>query len=127
VGDLRVGRWARLPAVTQQALQQLACLGNVVGIATLSIAVGTSGDDIHAALRAAVRLQLVEWLGGSYKFVHDRVQEAVYSMIPEAARAAAHLRIGRLLAAQTPPEMREEAIFEIVNQLNPGPALITPP
>ena len=52
------------------------------------------------------------------------MQEAAYSLIPEELRAAAHLRIGRLLAARTPPEKREEAIFEIVGQLNRGAALI---
>ena len=58
------------------------------------------------------------------RFVHDRVQEAAYSLITEEARAEAHLRIGRLLHAHIPPEKREEAIFEIVNQLNRGAELI---
>jgi PAS domain S-box-containing protein len=57
--------------------------------------------------------------------VHDRIQEAAYSLIPEESRAEAHLRIGRLLATATPPELRTEAIFDIVNQLNRGTALIT--
>jgi predicted ATPase len=60
-----------------------------------------------------------------YKFVHDHIQEAAYSLIQEELRAETHLRIGRLLWAQTTPEKTEEFIFEIVNQLNRGAALIT--
>ena len=41
-------------------------------------------------------------------------------MIPQELRSAAHLRIGMLLAEHMPAEKREEAIFEIVNQLNRG-------
>ena len=52
------------------------------------------------------------------------MQEAAYSLIPKELRAEAHLRIGMLLAAHTPPAKREEAIFEIVNQLNRGSHLI---
>ena len=93
-----VGKLTRLPVETQQALQHLACLGNITAIATLSIVLGIPEEQVHAALWPAVRLELVERLDGSYKFIHDRVQEAAYSLIPEASRAAAHLRIGRLLA-----------------------------
>ena len=61
----------------------------------------------------------------SYKFVHDRVKEAAYALIPNESRAEAHLAIGRLLAGHTPSDKRDEAIFEIVNQLNRGASLIT--
>jgi PAS domain S-box-containing protein len=72
-----------------------------------------------------VHQELVERLEGAYRFAHDRVQEAAYSLIPEELRGEAHLRIGRQLAAHIPPEKREEAIFDIVSQLDRGVSLIT--
>jgi len=125
VVDLMVGKLTRLPVDTQAALQQLACLGNVADIMILSIVLGKSNEEVRSELWGAVRLDLVKHLEGRYRFTHDRVQEAAYSLIPERLRAEAHLLIGRLLAVHTPAKKREEAIFEIVNQLNRGAALIT--
>jgi PAS domain S-box-containing protein len=125
VVDLMVGKMARLPTATQTALQLLACLGNVAEITTLCLILGTSEPAVHADLWEAIRQELILREEGSFRFIHDRVQEAAYSLIPEDSRAAAHLRIGRLLVMHTPPEQSEEAIFEIVNQLNRGAALIT--
>ena len=124
VVELMVGKLGQLPAETQAALQQLACLGNTAETAMLSTVLATSEDHVHAALWEAVRHDLVERRDGAYRFIHDRVQEAAYSLIPQERRAEAHLRIGRLLASHTPPARREETVFDIVNQLNRGAALI---
>src|SRR5262249_2759785 len=81
--DLMVGKLTRLSAGTQAAVQQFACIGNAAEMTTLAIAFGTSEEQVHAALSDAVFLELVERLKGSYRFVHDRVQEAAYTLIPE--------------------------------------------
>src|SRR5260370_28997094 len=86
---------------------------------------GDSEDEIHSNLREGVGAGLVLHSERAYRFLHDRVQEAAYSLIPGNLRAEAHLRIGRLLAACISLEKREEAIFEIVNPLNPGSPLLT--
>lgn len=124
VVDLMIGKLVRLPAEAQDALRQMACLGNSAEISTLSIVLGAAEEQIDAALWPARRQELVERSAAGYQFAHDRVQEAAYSLIPEDQRSAAHHRIGTLLADRTPRERREEAIFDIVNQLNRGTALI---
>jgi hypothetical protein len=123
--DLMVGQLSRLPVNTQKALQQLACLGNSAESDLLAIGFEDAKEELHSDLQEVLRSGLVLHAEGAYTFLHDRVQEAAYALSPEYARAEAHLRIGRRLAAHTPPAKREEAIFEIVNQLNRGAALIT--
>ncbi|WP_437987545.1 sensor histidine kinase [Sorangium sp. So ce117] len=125
VVDLMVGKLARLLRRTQGALTQLACLGGTVEVTLLTTVQGGSEEDVHTDLWDAVQEGLIFRLNGAYKFLHDRVQEAAYSLIPEGERAEMHLGIGRLLASHTPPEKLEEKIFEIVNQLNRGAGLIT--
>jgi predicted ATPase len=125
VVGLMVEKLNRLPAETQNALQQLACLGISAEFALLTMVYQDSKDEMHCKLWEAVRTGLIFRSEDAYKFLHDRVQEAAYSLIPEELRAEAHLRIGRLLATEIPPDKLEEKIFEIVNQLNRGAALIT--
>jgi PAS domain S-box-containing protein len=124
VVDLMARKLNRLPDLTQEAIGLLACLGNVAEIATLSLVQEESEQEIHAALWEAVRAELVLRLDSSYAFLHDRVQEAAYALIPESERAVVHLRIGRLFVSRTAPEEIEEKIFEIVNQLNRGTLFI---
>jgi PAS domain S-box-containing protein len=125
VVDLMVEKLNRLPAETQNALKLLACLGNSTALSTLRILYQESEEDIHRELWEAIRADLIVRSDDSYSFLHDRVQEAAYSLITEQARAEDHLRIGRLLAERTPLHEREERIFEIVNQFNRATHLIT--
>ncbi|MDC3961352.1 sensor histidine kinase [Polyangium jinanense] len=127
VVDLMIGKLVRLPASTQEALKHLACLGNTAEAAILTMARGGSVEDTHASLWEAVRAGFVLRLDDVYKFLHDRVQEAAYSLIPEEQRAEVHLRIGRLLLAKLPEEVIAERVFDVANQLNHGVALITDP
>jgi PAS domain S-box-containing protein len=124
VVELMVGKLGRLPLDTQVILQQLACLGNTAAADSLAMVVDSPDADVHARLLEAVRAGLLVRLDDRYTFAHDRVQEAAHAMIDQAERAAFHLHIGRMLAARTPPALREDRIFEIVIQLNRGAALI---
>jgi PAS domain S-box-containing protein len=123
--DLMIGRLRRLSPEAQEALKLLACLGNHADFATLAKLRSESDEAMHASFRDAVRAGAVVPRDGSYRFFHDRVQEAAYALIPTEGRAELHLRIARLLVAETVPEKVEEKIYDLVNQLNLGSALIS--
>jgi len=124
VADLLAAKLGRLPDATQEVLGQLACLGNVAQIAIMTLVHGESEQKVHEGLWEAVRTGLVFRMGDAYAFLHDRVQEAAYALIPESERAATHLRIGRVLASRIAPEALEEVIFDVVNHLNRGAEMI---
>ncbi len=135
----------RLPTHTQNVLKRAACIGNQFDLATLAIVHEKSQADTAADLWKALQEGLiipisdiykffqstessdaseVQALSVPYKFLHDRVQQAAYSLIPEEQKATTHLKIGQLLKNHTPEEELDENIFDIVNQLNWGVALI---
>jgi predicted ATPase/signal transduction histidine kinase len=125
VVDLMAGKLKRLSPACQAAIRELACLGTGAEVAIVAMVLERSEEDVHADLSEAVRAGLLLRLGEGYKFIHDRVAEAAYSLVPTGERAAAHLRIGRLLLSRLSPQAVEERIFEVTNQLNRGVLLIT--
>jgi PAS domain S-box-containing protein len=124
VVELMINKLKRLSAATQEVLKQLACLGDNAKMATLAIVNGRDEEEIHAAMWEAVHAGLVLRLPGSYKFLHDRVQEAAYSLIPLPLRAEIHLHIGRVLIERMSRKQITESIFDVVNQLNRAVDLI---
>ncbi|MEA2783844.1 MAG: hypothetical protein QOK29_5442, partial [Rhodospirillaceae bacterium] len=124
VVELMAGKLKRLSAPTQEAVKQLACLGNVAETATLTLVHGESEAAMHEALWEAVHAGLVFRQERAYKFLHDRIQQAAYSLIPESLRAEVHLRIGRALLAEITADKLDEHLFDVANQLNRSAALL---
>jgi PAS domain S-box-containing protein len=124
VVDLISGKLRRLSAPTQEALKLLASLGNAAEAATLAVVHGETEVATHAALWEAVRAGLIFQQESTYKFLHDRIQQAAYSLIPEERRAEVHLSIGRVLLASLTAEELAEQLFEVANQFNRSTALL---
>ena len=140
----------KLPAKTQRVLQLAACIGNRFDLETLAIAADQSKADIADALWQALQEGLVIPQSDVYKFyvaednssqnasadndktaiyrfLHDRVQQAAYGLIEADEKQSNHLKIGQRLLDYATESERENNLFEIVNHLNVGVALIAEP
>ncbi len=137
----------KLSEKTQNVLKLAACIGNSFNLEVLSVVSEESSLVTAAQLWSALQAGLILPLSNEYKiplvfsqeesaeialtdvkvdykFLHDRVQQAAYSLIPDEKKKETHLKIGQLLLHSTTPEERKENIFALVNQLNYGTDLL---
>jgi len=149
VVNFLVSQLQRFPSSVQYILKIAACIGNRFDLNTLTIVCEKSHLDVLSELWTVIEEELIvpedegyqffnveqiytsdidtnifEELRLRYKFAHDNIQQAGYSLIPESDRQATHLKIGRLILSKTHPREIEEKIFEIVSHLNLGMNLI---
>ncbi len=139
--DLMTRKIRGLPDKTQRALTLAACIGNVFDQQTLAIVSEQSpeaaAEDLEEAIREGLILPAARRYDASeardagaaaavaaYAFLHDRVQQSAYALIPAERRQIVHLTVGRLLHSRVDPDHADEKIFDIVHHLNLGRVLI---
>ncbi|MGD1851582.1 MAG: AAA family ATPase [Cyanophyceae cyanobacterium] len=128
----------KLPEGTQHLIQLAACVGNEFDLATLAIVAERSPMETADLLWPVLQEGLVLPLGQTYKFfqtaevpvetgdranptyrfLHDRVQQAAYIQGEDSDQRLLHLRIGRLLQRELTADERQERLFDIVGHLN---------
>ncbi len=137
VVDLMINKLGQLPAATQRLLNLAACIGNRFDLAILALISNQEPRDVLNDLWPALMSGLLIPLDDQYRlsadserstavfrFLHDRVQQAAYSLIAADERTRAHLLIGRQWL-QTLADDVDEHVFDLVNHLNLGHTLIT--
>ncbi|MGK7928716.1 MAG: AAA family ATPase [Spirulina sp.] len=133
VVELLAEKIHKLPIAAQQMVQLASCIGNEFDLPTLGGISPASSLDFAIELQWAISEGILIPLDESYKlieskiltrttlrlkFAHDRLQQAAYSLFSDKEKQQLHLRIGRLLLQQTPPDKCEEKVFDIVKHLN---------
>lgn len=141
VVDLMAGKLRKLPQATQKLLSLAAHLGNRFNLHQLSIVYQHDALETAKQLWPALQTNLIQPLDENYKFnqdsdkislaryrfLHDRVQQAAYSLIDETQRPPLQLNIGWLLLQNTPLDELDGQLFTILEPLNNARALITDP
>lgn len=125
VVDLLVQRIGRLSPRTQRLLQLAACIGNPFSLKVLATIDEKTEPETGADLWEALREGLIQSGSSGFRFLHDRVQQAAYSLITPAELGPLHLKTGRLLVASDPQALVDTGIFDVLAHFNQALDLIT--
>ncbi|MCO4769810.1 MAG: AAA family ATPase [Deltaproteobacteria bacterium] len=125
VVDFMAGRIRRLPDTTTFALSRAAFFGTQFDVGGLATVLGQERSAAEQALEAALESELIsvtDHFAGTFRFVHDRVQQAAFSLSDSADRPTIHRDVGRLLHSRL--EDGGASVFDVVNSLNAGRSAI---
>ncbi|MGN6343071.1 MAG: adenylate/guanylate cyclase domain-containing protein [Ginsengibacter sp.] len=110
----------KLPTDKLDLLKIASTIGTQFNKRSLSLIKETSERTIENLLHQPVTEGFIIVSEEGYKFGHDRIQQAIYSLIPDDDKAAMHLRNGQKLTVSYSEKELDEKLFDIVKQWNLG-------
>jgi len=117
----------RLDPLSREIFSVAACLGNSFDVATLGMISGLGKEECLALLLSSLAGEVVRLLPegeGACVFVHDRLQQAAYLLIPPDERPQRLLTIGKMLLERLPLREVAARVFDVANLLNAGLELL---
>ncbi|MBF0274303.1 MAG: AAA family ATPase [Nitrospinae bacterium] len=142
--DLMASKIDKLPPESRNTLQYAAAIGSRFDLHTLSVIEEKTLLETARSLLETVENKLIlpisttEFMfflntgkineGSSYpelRFLHDRIQQAAYSLVEEQHKEEVHVMIARHLSKNLSEKETGEHIFDIVNHFSRGKSLIT--
>ncbi|HOO71566.1 MAG TPA: diguanylate cyclase [Spirochaetota bacterium] len=124
VVEFLAGRLRYLPEEPLDLIKVCSCVGNRFDVITLAAVTSRPVEEIFINLDLLIREGLINRRDEQYRFHHDRIEEAAYSLLTQEDRDSMHYHIGTLALRNTSPEDLVNSIFYIVDQMNQGRGLI---
>ncbi len=146
--DLMVAKIRNLTTPIAQAILKLAaCIGGEFTLADLAALQDHEGEttELQAGLQEAIqsgllipitirqmgwgnqRPKLESATAQQFKFIHDRVRQATYALMPPEERSSQHLKVGQRGLHLMLSQRQDDRLFMVVQQLNLGKSLLTDP
>jgi len=110
----------KLPAETLDLLKTASTIGDHFSKRNLSVIKQESERNIENLLDLSVTEGLIIPSETEYKFAHDRIQQVIYSLIPDEEKTAMHHLNGQRLTAHFNDNEIQEKLFDLANQWNLG-------
>ena len=129
VAELLTKRLLRLPPSVLSALRVLSIFGSESSMQALTLVRDVCGNaDVIAELDRPVREGLVKRTAETCIFVHDMIQDTVYSSIQASELSAMLKEIAEVLLVRTSEERPDAILFiaaDLINRVGPEGAPLT--
>lgn len=122
---LMTNKIQKLSVETQELIKLGACVGASFKLSLLAKITEQTEKICRKTLEEALLAGLVlKVTQNTYRFIHDRVQQATYGLLSEQKRKELHFAIGKIWLETASESEKEDNLMDIVSQLNFGLDLI---
>jgi len=126
--ELLLWRLQKLPRQTLEILKTASCMGSTFDLQILAAVCRKTMPEVQKCLTPALREGLISQVAGNQnEFLHDRIEQAVHSLLSEQEAKQIHLEMGRMILQQSAEDSLDEQLPFVLDHINRSLELIADP